>query len=81
MAAKDLVSPAGSFSSTTRKRIEVILAAASSSPEMGPVLPELVKLLRDVERMDAVIRCGDEIIEALVCEIADLTGVSACDVN
>jgi len=81
LAAKDRVSPAGSFNSTTRKRIEVVLAAAADAPEMGPVLPELVKLLREVERMDEVIRCGDEIIEALVCEIADLTGVSVCDVN
>ena len=48
---------------------------------MEPVIPDLVRLFAEIQHMGEVIQRGDEIIEALVCEIADLTGASYCDIN
>ena len=81
MTARGREYPAGSFNSKIRNRLEAVLAAAADAPGMEPVIPDLVRLFAEIQHMGEVIQRGDEIIEALVCEIADLTGASYCDIN
>tara|TARA_R110002020_G_scaffold442899_1_gene654134 strand:- start:353 stop:526 length:174 start_codon:yes stop_codon:yes gene_type:complete len=57
------------------------MVAIEDSPNTEIVFSELLLLLKEIEYMDSVISRGDDIIEALVCEIAELTGVSFCDIN
>ena len=64
-----------------RNRINAIMVAIEDSPNTEIVFSELLLLLKEIEYMDSVISRGDDIIEALVCEIAELTGVSFCDIN
>ena len=81
LSGKAQESDAESFSLKIRKRINAIMIAIEGSPNVDIVFSELLLLLKEIEHMDSVISRGDDIIEALVCEIAELTGVSFCDIN